>query len=156
MRLLTAKTLPQFGDWYVHGLQRFPVSGYDTKRGELLYIKDYATRDEPLAIEFKDLKLLDKDWSGPRYWIAQHRVAGKRLQFQVEFRWIGGVTEVIHTQAVSMKQARVNALYTIGVRWLNRLAAGGDATARAKKALCEINNATFDWSWLVPSLLLKN
>lgn len=156
MRLPRAKTLPQFGDWYVNGLQRFLTSGYDAKCGELLYIRDYATRDDPLSVEFKSLKLLDKDLTGPRYWIARDRVDGKKLNFQVEFNWVGGVTEVIHTQAVSMKQARVNALYTIGVRWLNRLSAGGDAVASAKKALGEINNSSFDWGLLVPSLSLKN
>jgi hypothetical protein len=156
MKNLRVTDVPQRGDWFVLGLQRFVVQEYDSVANEVVYIKDYAHKDDPQTSDFTHVVLLDKKWPGHRYWINADRVhGGKKILFNVSFPWVGGKREVLQTQAVSMRQARVNSLHVIGVRWCNSTT-GGQPSSKAKAALAEIKNSEFDWDWLIPSLALKN
>lgn len=158
MRNLKPKNPPVSGDWFVLGLYKYPVAGYDLASNRLLYYKSYADRDDPIEVPMQDVSPIDKDWPHPRWWIAKHRVGtGQKLSFKVSFAWSDG-PHVWHCKASSMKDARNRAIQHIAIRLCNiSPSMRAFAVSEAKHALCNYSGrSTFSLDLLTVEVDLRN
>lgn len=130
--------------------------GYAPDTKCLCYAKTYADRRDPIEVPLADLQPLDADWS-PTWWIAKSRLtAGKKLWFNVNSHWTGGVRSY-PTKAVSMRKARQNVLHRIGVELCNVDPKVKGAPERAAKtALASAVGKEYTPELLIVELSLKN
>jgi hypothetical protein len=150
------KRIPKVGDRYILGLTSYMVMGYAPDTKSLMYARTYADRRDPLEVPVKELKALDPDQT-PCWWVNKARVSGgRKIWFNVEFQWHTGKI-VMQTKAVSLKEARQNAMYRIGHDLCNIDTEYSSAAAiqAAKDGLANAAHTTFSDHLLIVKPILE-
>lgn len=156
MKELASKQIPINGDWFIHGLEKHTVLGFNPLSKCLMFAKTYADRDDPLEVPISSIKPLDLKWS-PTWWIAKERVSsGKRVLFNVSFT-LDDKNVILQTYAVSMRKARQNIIHRIGVDYCGISKDNRGAPERAAKvALADSAGKPYNENMLKIEPALKN